>query len=612
MRPKRKEPTDEVMPTEVCYCNGRRELGLMELHCNGCKKWFHQKCFRDLKEFYGLPFMVCYVFMCRDCAPDKKESWSAKQTNFSHMCIMALANMVVNHFKKENPEAEAADLAELITKAEPKFFHLNDEIIPFFDENWESLTPLARRVKNTWHATIAKTLVKESELFLAQDDDDNMYTLKERDLCTIGPMHKAVRNLGKRPPSQQPTAVLEPPDEDSGPKTRGASRRKAVESVLTSVPKRYRTTGNSEPQPLNEGVNQNVDAPFNRGELRYHLAEEDPCVPNKSEVAKPAPQSDDPAAHVNNPHHFRITNPPGVSISPNDRAHQLKLDADGLTLTGNGGYAMARATHSVAYGRWYFEVEFLGQPGDSHVRIGWARSHSVIQACVGYSKFSYGWRSLKGTAFHDGFGTTYSPPGFKQGDVLGCLIDLPDWEEQLENDRPIGTMLPKSHKNHQVIGFKSHHFFEEHDDPSGAVARLKEVPGSKASPLHSFVDSSLELQVEFFLNGKSKGAAFRDIYEGFYFPAVSLFHEATVRCNFGPKFRHTIPKGAMPMSARAEQVVVDQTLSDICDFVAIEEEKARQPPPVAAPAGAPAPTPSTAAAAGEPFLNEVKQEPMEH
>lgn len=112
--------------------------------------------------------------------------------------------------------------------------------------------------------------------------------------------------------------------------------------------------------------------------------------------------------------------------------------------------------------------------------------------------------------------------------------------------------------------------------------------------------------MEFFLNGKSKGAAFRDIYEGFYFPAVSIFHEATIRCNFGPKFRYTIPKGASPMSARAEQVVVDQTLSDICDLVAIEEEKAKQPPPTAA---APA-QPSTAPV--EPALAEVKQEPMEH
>jgi hypothetical protein len=39
---------------------------------------------------------------------------------------------------------------------------------------------------------------------------------------------------------------------------------------------------------------------------------------------------------------------------------------------------MARATHSISYGRWYFEVEFLNQPGDAHIRIGWAQSHCKL------------------------------------------------------------------------------------------------------------------------------------------------------------------------------------------------------------------------------------------
>lgn len=39
---------------------------------------------------------------------------------------------------------------------------------------------------------------------------------------------------------------------------------------------------------------------------------------------------------------------------------------------------MARATHSVSHGRWFFEVEFVSQPSDSHIRIGWA------QACSKY------------------------------------------------------------------------------------------------------------------------------------------------------------------------------------------------------------------------------------
>lgn len=80
-------------------------------------------------------------------------------------------------------------------------------------------------------------------------------------------------------------------------------------------------------------------------------------------------------------------------------------------------------------------------------------------------------------------------------------------------------------------------------------------------------------QIEFFVNGRSKGIAFSDIYEGQYYPAISLFHDATIRCNFGPKFRHTMPKNTQPMSVRAEQMVVEQTVADIVDMVKCVEER---------------------------------------
>lgn len=70
------------------------------------------------------------------------------------------------------------------------------------------------------------------------------------------------------------------------------------------------------------------------------------------------------------------------------------------------------------------------------------------------------------------------------------------------------------------------------------------------------------------------GVAFHDIYAGFYYPAVSLFQSATVRCNFGPRFRFPPPKGVKPMSARVEELYVEQTLSDILFLV--ENEKRLQ------------------------------------
>lgn len=85
------------------------------------------------------------------------------------------------------------------------------------------------------------------------------------------------------------------------------------------------------------------------------------------------------------------------------------------------------------------------------------------------------------------------------------------------------------------------------------------------------------------MNGRSKGIAFSDLYEGAYFPAVSMFHDASVRCNFGPNFKYAVPRNAKPMSARPDELAVEQALVDICDTVKIQldEEQNRQVPALA-------------------------------
>jgi len=51
-----------------------------------------------------------------------------------------------------------------------------------------------------------------------------------------------------------------------------------------------------------------------------------------------------------------------------------------------------------------------------------------LQAPLGYDKFSYSWRSKKGTRFHQSIGRHYSS-GFGPGDTLGFFIELPDGTE---------------------------------------------------------------------------------------------------------------------------------------------------------------------------------------
>lgn len=62
-----------------------------------------------------------------------------------------------------------------------------------------------------------------------------------------------------------------------------------------------------------------------------------------------------------------------------------------------------------------------------------------LQAPLGYDKFSYSWRSKKGTRFHQSIGKHYSD-GYSQGDVLGFFIELPDETETAKS-------LPDTYKD---------------------------------------------------------------------------------------------------------------------------------------------------------------------
>ena len=55
----------------------------------------------------------------------------------------------------------------------------------------------------------------------------------------------------------------------------------------------------------------------------------------------------------------------------------------------------------------------------------------ALQAPCGFDRFSYSWRSKKGTIFHQSKGKSYSD-GYSVGDTLGILIHLPVSEPKCE------------------------------------------------------------------------------------------------------------------------------------------------------------------------------------
>ena len=146
---------------------------------------------------------------------------------------------------------------------------------------------------------------------------------------------------------------------------------------------------------------------------------------------------------------------------------------------------MIRATHGASRGSWYFEVTVKEKPNVSALRIGWAQPLSNLQAPCGYDKFSYSWRSRKGTIFHDSIGKSYSKifsenstdHGYGGGDVLGFFVHLP-W---VDDKNQTIECLPESCKEMTLVKFKNHLYYEEKDNFTDTEKKLTPLVGSRVT-----------------------------------------------------------------------------------------------------------------------------------
>ena len=78
-------------------------------------------------------------------------------------------------------------------------------------------------------------------------------------------------------------------------------------------------------------------------------------------------------------------------LALNDKAPQLKVSDDRLSVLGEKGYSMIRATHGLQHGAYYFEATVKERPNTAALRIGWAQQLANLQATCGFDKFSYAW-----------------------------------------------------------------------------------------------------------------------------------------------------------------------------------------------------------------------------
>ncbi|XP_054854460.1 set1/Ash2 histone methyltransferase complex subunit ASH2 isoform X1 [Eublepharis macularius] len=539
----------EVLDTQtgsVDEENGR-QLGEIELQCGICTKWFTAETF-GIDTTSCLPFMTNYSFHCNICHHSGNTYFLRKQANLKEMCLSSLANLTwQSRTQDEHPKT---------------MFSKDKDIIPFIDKYWECMTTRQRPGKMTWPNNIVKTMCKERDVFLVKEHPDPGSKDPEEDYPKFGLLDQDLANIGPAYDNQKQSSTVSASGNLNGGtslgggivagssgKGRGA-KRKQQDGGSTGTTKKTRSDPLFSAQRL-PPHGYPLEHPFNKDGYRYILAEPDPHAPDPEKLeldcwaGKPIPGD-----------LYRACLYERVLLALHDRAPQLKISDDRLTVIGEKGYSMVRASHGVRKGAWYFEISVDEMPAETAARLGWSQPLGNLQAPLGYDKFSYSWRSKKGTKFHQSIGKHYSS-SYGQGDILGFYISLPE-------DTETAKSLPDTYKDKALIKFKSYLYFEEKDFVDKAEKSLKQASGS---------------QIIFYKNGANQGVAYKDIFEGVYFPAVSLYKGCTVSINFGPYFKYP-PRDVSyrPISDMGWVAVVEHTLADVLYHVETEVDGRRSPP----------------------------------
>ncbi|KAJ2707216.1 transcription factor, contains a PHD finger motif [Coemansia sp. IMI 203386] len=250
-----------------------------------------------------------------------------------------------------------------------------------------------------------------------------------------------------------------------------------------------------------------------------------------------------------------IDNPQGPAHMSREETHaaaQFVIESDRLTVWNDKGYRMAKASHGVETGAWYFEVTVL-QPvrPEYNLRIGWSQISGELHAPCGYDVFSYSVRAKPSTRFHAAIGSPYGEE-YGPGDTIGLLIYLPELDSDEKQDLSDRKWRPG--ERYRQFTYSR----PESQRPYNADSELPPLPVLSGSEL------------VYFKNGKCLGPAFQKLYLGKYYPAISSYMGGKVKVNLGPEFKYPPPA----------------TWHNNAPIRPISELEYTLPPPTAAPADA--------------------------
>ncbi|KAL6503007.1 hypothetical protein OROHE_024175 [Orobanche hederae] len=241
-----------------------------------------------------------------------------------------------------------------------------------------------------------------------------------------------------------------------------------------------------------------------------------------------------------------------ICLSKAYKAEKVDLSDDRLTAGSTKGYRMVRATRGVSEGAWYFEIKVVHLGESGHTRLGWSTDKGDLQAPVGYDGNSFGYRDIDGSKVHRALREKYGEEGYKEDDVIGFYINLPDG----------GAYAPKPPR---LVWYKGQRYIcasDPKEDPPKIVPGERTFSDCKImqcnrlciegdlspNPVHQnsnftgylrcYINRS---EISFFRNGLCQGVAFTDLFGGRYYPAASMYTlpdqpNCVVKFNFGPDF----------------------------------------------------------------------------
>ncbi|KAJ3073379.1 Set1/Ash2 histone methyltransferase complex subunit ASH2 [Podochytrium sp. JEL0797] len=534
----------------TCYCGLEKPSDPIHptLQCRKCLVHFHRECIQSFQTWTTPPLLAddFYVFHCSTCHPTQKEHIQRQSLVLSDIAHLALFQLTYQHLLpastvwSRNPtDAHVAPTPRRSAKDDRVYF-TRKQVAGFVDANWDRFW-LKGRAANWSHSIMAAILaggggsagtsvaelrfVTGREAFLGESSAQSLLALFNKTTQPSAIEAKRFRQAafdilpdgtlidlpGAPPRPVVPQVVLPVKSFSESSSVAGVGKKKdAVGKRVISESVVLRGGEDSD----GESVNSNVSR-LSKGA----------AAAAKKKFVKPKPQLRVLEPEEVDAQHSVLLYPDlhnpefGPVILSNELTHtapQMKISQDGLSVSTDKGYRMSKATHGVYEGCWYYEVTFhAGEKG--HARVGWSQISGDLQAPCGYDKFSYSFRDTPGTLFHESRPLSGTPEpylsGFKDGDVLGLMITLPETPDMENMVRRLWRI-----------------------DSSYVQFKTKEMVKVRGS------------EIRYFRNGVDLGVAFRDLYNGKYHPAVSSYQHGTLSLNFGPHFQYPLPPQARPYS----------------------------------------------------------------